>query len=322
MKRSILRFLLSAVLLPGLAAPALADGWPSRPITLIVPLAAGGSTDTTARLVAAKLKDVLGQPVVVENRPGAGTNIGTDFVAKAPPDGYTLLFTTSTLATNASLYKSLPYDINRDLVPVSQATFIPNVLVVPKDFPAKDLGEFIRYIKDDKGRVNYGSAGNGTSLHLAGALFNSMAGGHMTHIPYKGGSEVSRDLLANQIQAGFSPMVEVLSFIESGKLRALGITTRERSPRLPDVPAIDQLLPGYEVVLWNGVFAPARTPGEVVDKLSGAIRAVLHDPDVTKTLAEQGSVPAGSTPSDFKAFVASEQKKWAGLVKLSGAHVD
>ena len=322
MYRSSMKILLSVALFFGLASSVIADVWPSRPITMIVPLAAGGSTDTTARLVAQKLKDVLGQPVIVENRSGAGTNIGTDIVAKARPDGYTLLLNASTIATNVSLYKSLPYDMKRDLIPVSQTAFIPNVLVVAKDFPARNLDEFIRYVKENKGRINYGSAGNGTSLHLAGALFDSMVGGGMTHVPYKGGSEVVRDLLGGQVQVAFNPLVEVLPFIESGKLRALGITTKERSPRLPDVPAIDQYLPGYEVVLWNGIFAPAGTPKEIVDKLSDAIRKVMHDPDVVKTLAEQGSKPVGSTPDEFKAFIASEVPKWAGLVKLSGAHLD
>lgn len=312
----------SLAFLLAVASPAFADVWPSRPITLIVPLAAGGSTDTTARLVAQKLKDVLGQPVVVENRSGAGTNIGTDIVAKAKPDGYTLLLNASTIATNVSLYKSLPYDLKKDLIPVSQTSFIPNVLVVSKDFPAKNLPEFIRYIKDNKGRINYGSAGNGTSLHLAAALFNNMVDGGMTHVPYKGGSEVVRDLLSGQVQVAFNPLVEVLPFIESGKLRPLGITTKERSPRLPDVPAIDQYLPGYEVVLWNGIFAPAGTPKEIVDKLSAAIRQVMHNQSVAKILAEQGSKPAGSTPEEFKGFVDSEVQKWAGLVKLSGARVD
>jgi tripartite-type tricarboxylate transporter receptor subunit TctC len=303
-------------------APVHADQFPSKNITLIVPLAPGGSTDSTARQVADKLRNVLGQSVIVDNRAGAGGNIGAAMVAKAPPDGYTLLMATSTHATNPSLYKTLPYDLQKDLTPVVQIAFIPNVLVVRGDFPAKTLEEFIKYVKEAKELITYGSAGNGTSQHLSGSLFNNMAGGKMSHVPYKGGAPANADLLAGQISAVFAPLVEVLSYIETGRFKALGVTTKTRSPRLPNVPAIDEYLPGYEVVLWNGLFAPANTPPEIVNKLNAAVKKVLQEPDVEKGFAAQGTRLVGNSPAEFKQFVGTEVEKWARLVKISGAVVE
>jgi tripartite-type tricarboxylate transporter receptor subunit TctC len=309
----------AAVGLSGFAAHA---AWPERTITLVVPLAAGGSTDTTARLVAEKLSTELGQSVIVDNRAGAGGNIGGAFVAKATPDGYTLLMSTSTIATNVSLYKNMGFDLQKDLIPVSQVALIPNVLMVNNAVPAKTLQEFVEFVRQKKAVINFGSAGNGTSQHLSGALFNSMSQGDMVHVPYKGGAPANADLLGGQIQAVFSPLVEVLPYIDSGKLRALGVTTKARSPRLPDVPAIHEALPGFDVVLWNGVFAPAGTPDAVVTRLNTAIRKILQDPAMRKVLADQGSTPVGNTPAEFKANLAVEIDKWGKLVKLSGARVD
>ncbi|MFA5912297.1 MAG: tripartite tricarboxylate transporter substrate binding protein [Burkholderiales bacterium] len=304
------------------AVPAFADTWPSRPIKLIVPYPPGGSTDVTARLIADKLRAQLGQPVVVENKPGAGANIGADFVAKSPADGYTFLMATSTHVTNMSLYRNLPYDFVHDLAPVAQTAFIPNVLVITPKIPVSTLAEFIAYVKDPKNTVNYGSAGNGSSQHLSAALFNSMAGGHMFHVPYKGGAPATADLIGGQIQVYFGPLVEVISYIKAGKIKALGITTKKRSPLLPDVPTIGEQLPGYEVALWNGVLAPAKTPAEIVDKMNHAIVAVLHEPEIKTRLAEQGSEPVGNTPEEFKHFIASEVGKWKELVKISGAKIE
>jgi tripartite-type tricarboxylate transporter receptor subunit TctC len=321
MKRlTFIKALAATALLSG----ALAHGaeWPERPITLVVPFAAGGSTDATARMVAERLGKVLGQPVVIDNRAGAGSNIGSAFVAKSQPDGYTLLLATSTIATNVSLYKNMGFDLRKDLVPVSQVALIPNVLVVNNDIPAKTLAEFVGYVREKKGPVNFGSAGNGSSQHLSGALFNSMAAGEMTHVPYKGGAPANTDLLAGQIQAVFAPLVEVLPYIDGGKLRALAVTTGERSPRLPAVPAVGEVLSGYEVVLWNGVFAPAGTPAAIVDKLAAAIQKVTQEPGLRKTFTEQGSVPVGSSPGEFKTVLPSEIDKWGKLVRLSGAKVD
>ena len=316
---------LKAVAALALAATGVASQaaeWPEKPITLVVPLAAGGSTDTTARLLAEKLAGVLGQRVVVDNKAGAGGNIGAAFVSRAPADGYTLLMHTSTVATNVSLYKDMGFDLQKDLIPVSQVALIPNVLMVNNDIPAKTVKEFVELIKQKKTAVNFGSAGNGTSQHLSGALFNHLAGGEMVHVPYKGGAPANADLLAGQIQAVFSPLVEVLPYIETGKLRPLAVTTKARSPRIPNVPAVNEVLPGYEVVLWNGVFAPAGTSPAIVNKLNAAIRQVLQDPVVRKTLAEQGSTPVGNSPAEFKQVLAGEIDKWGKLVKLSGARVD
>lgn len=305
------------------AAPMVhADNWPSRPITLVVPLSPGGSTDATARLIAQKLPDQLGQSVVVENRAGAGGNIGADYVAKAAPDGYTFLMHTSTLMTNVTLYKKMPLDVQQDLAPVSRVSLIPNVLMVNTDLPAKTLAEFIDYVKEHQSQVNYGSAGNGTSQQLSGALFGQRVGVEMTHVPYKGGAPANTDLLAGQIQAVFSPMVEVLPFIDSGKLRPLAVTTAERSPRLPEVPAVSEALPGYEIVLWNGVWAPAGTPEPIIERMNQAINTVLDDPEVQKTLRDQGSTPAGDTPEEFQQLIGAEIKKWGDLVKLSGASIE
>jgi tripartite-type tricarboxylate transporter receptor subunit TctC len=311
-----------ALLLTQLVLPAFADTWPTRPIKLVVSYAPGGSTDVTARVIAENLRPLLGQTVVIDNRPGAGGNIGAEAVAKSAPDGYTLLMATSTHVTNMSLYRSLPYDFVQDLAPVSQITFIPNVLVVGTSLPVNNLAEFIAYVKSGKYPVNYGTAGNGSSQHLSSALFNSMVAGNMVHVPYKGGAPALADLLAGQIQVLFGPLVEVLPHIKGGKVKALGITTKKRSPLLPEVPTIAEALPGYEVALWNAVLVPARTPTDIVNKLNEAIVKVLSLPEVKLRLAEQGSEPVGSSPAEFGQFIAAEVGKWKELVRISGAKID
>jgi tripartite-type tricarboxylate transporter receptor subunit TctC len=313
---------LALILAQGTEPAFAADSWPSRPIKLVVPYPAGGSTDVTARLVADKLRPVLGQSVVIDNKPGAGGNIGADAVAKSPPDGYTFLMATSTHATNPSLYKNLPYDFTRDLAPVVQTAFIPNVLVVTQGIPAANLAEFIAYVRDPKNNVNYGSAGTGSSQHLSAALFNSMVGAHMVHVPYKGGAPATTDLIGGQLQVYFGPLVEVISYINAGKIKALGITTKKRSPLLPDVPAIGEMLPDYEVALWNGILAPARTPSDIVSRLNEAVVKVLDQADTKARFAEQGSEPVGNSPDEFRRFIASEVEKWARLVKISGAKLE
>ena len=303
-------------------AIAQSSNWPTRPITMVVPFAAGGSTDITARMLAEKLGPILGQSVVVENKPGAAGNIGAAFVARAQPDGYTILLHTSTLTANVSLYKNMGFNVQKDLIPVSQVALIPNVLMVNNNFQAKTLAEFVEIVKQKKVPINYGSSGSGASNHLAGVLFNNMFGGEMVHVPYKGGSLANNDLLAGQVQAVFSPMVEVLGFLDSGKLKPLAVTTKTRSARIPDVPAITEILPGYEIVLWNGLFAPAATAPAIVNKLSSAIQSVMKDPAILKKLEEQGSTALGSNSADFKLVVDAEIPKWAELIKMSGAKVD
>jgi tripartite-type tricarboxylate transporter receptor subunit TctC len=312
--------------LAGYAAMAVsADAWPSNVIKLVVTFPPGGSTDVTARLIAEKLRSDLGRSVIVDNKPGAGGNIGADFVAKAPADGYTLLMATSSHVTNMTLYKNLPYDFARDLTPVSRIAFIPNMLVVnPATIRAGTLAEFIQYVKDNSGKskLNYGSGGNGTSHHLSTALFNSMVGVEMEHVPYKGGAPAAAAILGGQIQVLFAPLVEVLAFVEAGKLKGLGVTTKQRSSLFPDVPAIGEVLPGYEVALWNGIVVPANTPPDIVNKLNGAIVKALNQPDIKQRLAEQGSDPAGNTPVEFRQFIATEVDKWGAIVRVSGAKVD
>lgn len=321
-RHTFLRTALAAALAAtGLASHA--QDWPAKKqITMVVPFAAGGSTDASARLLAEKLGKQLGQQVIVDNRVGAGGNIGSAYVAKSAPDGYTILFATSTIATNVSLYKNMGFNLGTELVPVSQFAQIPNVLTVNSSLPAKTLKEFVDYVQQRKGPLNYGSAGSGSASHLSGALFNSMTRGDMVHVAYKGGAPANTDLIGGQIQAVFSPMVEVLPFIESGKLQALAVTTRERSARLPNLPTVAQVLPGFEIALWNGVLAPAATPPAIIHQLAAAVQKAVADPEVRKMLADQGAVPIGNTPQEFSKLLTPEVEKWARLVKLTGARVD
>ena len=320
MRRSISLALALALMLLGQAHAQTA--WPAKPIRMIVGFAAGGSTDVTARIIAQALSERLGQPVVVENRGGAGGNIGADAVAKADPDGYTLLMaTSSTFAANPNLYKSLPFDVRNDFAPITVTAFIPNLLVVNPSVPANNVADFIAYLKANPDKLNFASAGNGTSQHLSGELFNSLAGVRMTHIAYRGGAPAVSDLLGGQVQVIFAPLVEVIQQVRAEKLKALGITTAKRSPLLPEVPTILKSLPGYEVTLWNGLLAPAKTPPDIIDRINRATIEALRSPEVKAKLAEQGSEPVGNTPAEFKAFIDSELVKWRRLVEISGATV-
>lgn len=321
MRSTVIRVALAVAAL-ALAGAARAQTWPSRPVKLIVGFAAGGSTDVTARLIAQALSDRLGQQVVVENRGGAGGNIAADAVAKAEPDGYTLLLTTSTThATNPSLYKSLPFDVRTDFTPITLTAFIPNLLVVNPAVPVRTIDELIAYAKANPDRLTYGSAGNGSSQHLSAELFKSLAGIRMTHAPYRGGAPAVTDILSGNIQVLFAPLVEVLPFVQDGKLTALGITTAKRSPLLPSAPAIGERLPGYEVALWNGLLGPARLPAEIVGRLNRDTVAALRSEDLKAKLALQGSEPVGDSPAEFKAFIERELVKWKKLVEISGAQV-
>ncbi len=320
MRRSIsLGFMLALILLGQAHAQT---AWPAKPIRMIVGFAAGGSTDVTARIIAQALSERLGQPVVVENRGGAGGNIGAEAVAKADPDGYTLLMaTSSTFAANPNLYKSLPFDVQKDFAPITVTAFIPNLLVVNPSVPANNVADFITYLKANPDKLNFASAGNGTSQHLSGELFNSLAGVRMTHVAYRGGAPAVSDLLGGQVQVIFAPLVEVIQQVRADKLKALGITTAKRSPLLPDVPTILESLPGYEVALWNGLLAPAKTPPAIIDRINRATIEALRSPEVKAKLAEQGSEPVGNTPAEFRAFIESELVKWRRLVEISGATV-
>ncbi len=307
----------------GRSARAQARWTPDKPLRLVVPFAPGGSTDVSARLVAQALGERLGQTVVVDNKAGAAGNIGAEVVARAEPDGYTLLMaTSSTNATNAALYRKLPFNPVRDFTPISQIAFIPNLLVVNPDVPVNSIAEMVAYAKAKPGQLNYGSGGAGSSLHLAAAVFAQRAGLDMVHVPYRGGAPVAADLVSGKLQLSFSPLIEVLQQVRAGKLRALGVTTARRSALLPDIPAIAEVLPGYEVALWNGIMGPAGLPAPVLARLGSELVAIIGSQDMRSRLAEQGSDPVGSTPQEFTAFVAAEQPKWAELVRISGATVD
>ena len=306
-----------------LAAAAQAQTvWPTKPIRILVGYAAGGSTDVTARIIAQALSERLGQPVIIENRPGAAGNIAAEAAAKADPDGYTLnMSTSSTFATNPSLYKTLPFNVQTDFEPIALTAFIPNLLVVNPAVPANNVAELIAYLKANPDKVNFGSSGNGSSQHISAALFNALAGVQMAHISYRGGAPAVTDLLSGQVQVIFAPLVEVLQHVRAEKLRALGITTVKRSSLLPDVPTIAETLPGYEVRLWNGLLAPAKTPPDIIDRINRAAVDALRSVDVKAKLAEQGSEPVGNTPAEFKAFIDSELVKWRRLVEISGATI-
>lgn len=296
--------------------------WPARPITLVVPFAAGGSTDITARMMAEGLRTQLGQPVVIDNKAGAGGNIGAAFVAKAPPDGYTFLVSTNAHAASPALYKNLTYSLSKDLVPVAQLVSFPNVLVVRADFPAKTLKEFVAYVRASQNPLNYGSAGNGSSHHLATALLNNTLHGRMQHVPYKGGAPAAAALIGGDIQTLIAPLSEVLPFIRGGQLRALALTTREASPLLPGVPSITEELPGYEVTMWSGIMAPAGTPELIVRKLNAAVRTVLNAPDMSRKLAKQGYKPFDLPPEAVAAMYTKEIERWGEMVRISGSQID
>jgi len=303
-------------------AASAADVWPTRPIRMVVPFSAGGSTDLTARVIAEGLRPVLGQTALVDNRPGAAGNIAAELVAKATPDGYTFLVSGATMAANMSLYRNLRYDFMRDFAHVSQTFSSSNVLVVSPSLPVSNLAEFIAVVKSGQPTVNYGTAGHGSSQHLAGALFNHMVGGKMVHITYKGGAPAAIALLAGEIQAIFAPIIEALPHIRSGAIKALALGGRKRSALLPGVPPISDLVPGYETSSWGGISAPANTPPAIVNKLSAALAKVLTQPAVKTHMAEADKEPVGSSPAEFRQFIIADIERLKMQVKISGATVD
>ena len=299
-----------------LSLGAAAQAYPTKPITIVVPFSAGGTTDILARLVGQYLTTELGQPVVVDNKAGAGGNIGGALAAKAPADGYTLFMgTVGTHAINAALYKKMPFDHVKDFAPLSRVANVPNLLVAHPSQPFKTVPEMIAYAKANPGKINFGSPGNGASPHLSGELFKSMAKVELTHIPYKGSAPAVSDLLGNQIAIMFDNMPSVIPHVRSGKLRAIAISTAKRSPELPDVPTIAEAgVPGYEAMSWFGLFAPAATPKPVLDKLSTALSKVLANPEVQKKISAQGGETVNETPAQFAAFIRSETTKWGKVL--------
>ena len=316
--------LAAGVSLAAFSTLAAAQAWPSKPIKYVVPFAAGGTTDILARTISEKLSVALGQPVVVENKPGAGGGVGAAEVAKAAPDGYTIMGgTISTHAINASLYKNLPYDPVKDFAAVTLIARVPNMLVINNDIPAKNVAELIQLMKANPGKWSFASSGNGTSQHLSGELFKGMAGVEMQHIPYKGSPPALTDVMGGQVNMTFDNITTAWTLAKSGKLRALAVTTAKRSPVAPDVPTLAESgLPGYEVGSWQGVFAPAGTPPDVVKRLNAEIVKIINSPDVQKKLLELGAEPVGNSSEEFSALVKTEVVKWGDVVKKSGAKVD
>jgi len=322
MATSILKRLLAAAVLAVLAvlpATVLAQAWPSKPVKIIVPFAAGGATDVVARLLAQKLSEGWGQPVVVENKAGAGGNIGADSVAKSPADGYTLLMASGSIVTaNAHMYKSMTYDPAKDLVAVTNVATGPQVILVHPGVPAKDLREFVAYAKANPKKVNFGSAGVGTQTHLAAENFAHAAGVDVTHVPYKGESAALSDLIGGNIQMATPNMAAALGHIQGGKVKALAVTSRERSPSLPDVPTVAESIPGFENAGWFGLMAPAGTPREVVERVQRDSARILLSDDFKAKLAQQGMVPVANSPADFAAAIREESVRWAKVIKDRG----
>jgi len=321
-RRHILKLAAGAVALPAVSRLAFAQTYPSHPVRIIVGFGAGGAPDILARLVGQWLSDKLGQPFVVENRPGASGNLATEAIVGAPADGYMLLLTSLSNAVNASLYSKLKFDFTKDIAPVAGISRDPDVVVVNPAFPAKTLPEFIAYAKANPGKINMASPGVGTSPHMAGELFNYMAGIKMTHVAYRASPPAITDLLAGQVQVYFAPISAGVSYIKSGKLRPLAVTTATRADALPDVPPVAQFVPGYDVSAWYGIGAPKGTPAAIVDKLNATIDAGLVDPEMKKKFAALGSQPYIATPAEFGKFQVAEAEKWAKVVKFAGIKAD
>ena len=305
------------------AAPAVAaDEYPTRTIRWIVPYPPGGTTDILARIMAQRLTEKLGQQVLVDNRPGAGNNIGTELATKSTPDGYTVFLVNPANAINATLYSNLNFNFLRDMAPVAGMVRVPNVMEVTMSLPVKSIPEFIAHVKANPGKVILASSGAGTSVHLSGELFMSMTGIKMTHVPYKGAGPAFPDLIGGQVHVMFDNMPSSIEFIKGGKLRALGVTTAKRSPQLPDVPTVAETVPGYEASAWFGMGAPKGTPADAVAKLNREINEALAEPKMIARMAELGGTSIAGTPADFWKIHTDETEKWAKVVKSSGAKVD
>ena len=300
-----------------------AQPYPSHPIHLVVGFTPGGGVDINARLLAPRLSDILGQPVIVENKPGAGTNIANEYVAKSAPDGYTLLFNSPAVAINMSLYRNPPYDLLRDLAGVSVFSDSTNILVVPASLPAKSVRELVALARDKPGVLNFSSAGSGTTQHLAGELFKLRTGTSIVHVPYKGSAPSIAALLGEQVQLSFVNPLAIGAHVKSGRLRALAVAGAKRSSLMPDVPTMKEAgVEGVEVPLWFGMLAPAATPRETIAMLAAGVARVARDPDMRKRLEEQGAEPVGNSPEEFERLLREEVGKWAEVVKVSGARAN
>ncbi len=319
----VLRLLTFAILSLAAGLPsAWASDYPTRAVRWIVPYPPAGTTDVLARIMAQRLSETLGQPVVVENKPGAGNNIGTELVINSPADGYTMLLVNPANGINASLYKNLSYNFIRDIAPVAGLVRTPNVMVATNNLPVKTVAEFIEYCKANPGKVNMASSGSGTSTHLSGELFKSMTGCNMLHVPYKGSGPALIDLTAGQVQVFFDNLPSSVPYIKGGRIRALAVTSEGVEPSAPDLPTVGATVKGYEATAWFGVGMPKNTPAEVIAKMNAEVNKALADPAMRKRLAELGGVPIAGTPAAFGKVIAAETEKWAKVVQASGAKVE
>jgi len=301
---------------------AQAADYPTRPVKWVVPYPPAGTTDVLARIIAQWLTEKLGQPFVIENKPGAGNNLGTEAVVNAPPDGYTMLLVNPAHGINATLYKNLNFNVIRDIAPVAGIVRTPNVMEVTPSFPAKTVAEFIAYCKANPGKINMASSGSGTSVHLSGELFKSMTGCQMLHVPYKGAGPALTDLMGGQVDVIFDNLPSSVGHIKGGKIRALGVTSEGREPSMPQLPTIAETVPGYEATAWFGIGMPKGTPKDIIDKVNAEVNRALADPKMRERLAELGGKPIAGTPEDFGKVIAAETAKWEKVVISSGAKVE
>ena len=317
-RRAFLHLAAGAAALPAVSRLARAQSYPSRPVHWIVSFSAGGANDTVARIIGQYLSDHLGQQFIIENRVGAGGNVGMESALSSAPDGYTIAFVGPNNAISATLYEKLPFDFIRDSVPVAGTMRLTNVMVVNPAVPANNVAEFIAYAKANPGKINFASGGVGTSPHLSGELFKAMTGVNLVHVPYRGGAPALTDLLAGQVQVLFDNLPGPIGHIRTGKVRALGVTASKRVDSIPDVPTIGETVPGYEATVWYGIAAPKGTPPEIVEKLNQAVNVVLANPKLQIRLAELGGEAMPMTPAEFGKLVADETEKWAKVVKFAG----
>ena len=321
-RRRVLQWAACAAALPVAQQRAWAQAYPSRSVRVVVPVAAGGANDVTGRLIAQWLSERLGQQFFIENRPGAGTNVGTEAVIRAPADGYTLLLGGAVNAVNATLFDKLSFNFISDVAPVSGVVRFPNVVTVAASFPAKTIPEFIAYAKANPDKINHGSSGNGTTQHLAGELFKMMTGVSFTHVPYRGAAPALTDLLGGQVQVLFEPLPASIQHIKSGAIRGLAVTTATRAEALPDVPALSEFIPGYEASGWNGICAPRNTPAAVIQTLNAAINAGLADAKLKARLADLGATPLAGSSAEFGKLIASETEKWNKIIRAANIRLE
>ncbi len=320
-RRKFLHLAASAAALPFVSRIARAESYPTRPVHMILGYGAGNAPDIVSRLIAQWLSERLGQPFVIDNRPGAGSNIGTEAAVRATPDGYTLLYSTTANATNASLYDNLSFNFIHDIAPIAEVIRVPNLVAVNPSLPFSTIPELIAFAKANPGILNFGAA-NGGTVQLSGELFKMMAGIDIVHVPYRNQAQAATDLIAGRMQVSFDVMPTTIGYVRAGKIRALAVTTAVRSGALPQIPTVGEFVPGYEASSWHGIGAPRGTPAEIIEKLNKEINAGLLDPKLKERLADIGGMPLGGSPVDFGKLIAEDTEKWAKVIKFCGAKVD